>query len=485
MNILMAASEMEPLIETGPLAQVLRALSEELHKLGHKVSVVLPLYRSTLKDKKISPVPTGVRFSVPVGNQYMPCEIFQTHVANGLQIFFVGRDEFFDRAEPDDPQAHHSPYNPARFAFYARCVVELARRISPLPDVIQCHDWQASLIPAMVQDACLPFKTVLSISSLEHQGNFWSHDFAFTNLPDRYFTPATGLEFYGSLNFLKGGIIFSHAVVVPGKRFAIEAQRPSHGCGLDAVFREHSAKLHGIRYGLDQSTWSPKSDPLIRKAYTASDRKGKSRCSAELLSSLRLAPLPKGPIISLISPLVTPEGFDLLPPIWDRLLAEDIRIIVFGEAPQHNTVLKTIAHKYSSKFSYALGYDDSFIHQLFAGADIFLSPTDLELNGVTLMRALKYGAIPVICACSGFYEFLEDHDLLNNNGTGFVFYQNTSEALLDAIRRALAIFTQKDQWDHLVTNAMNKDFSWKASAQSHQALYNSLLDRFGNKPHKK
>ncbi len=466
MKILMASSE--PLIETGRSACL--ALSSELHKLGHKVSIVLPFYRSLFRDKKIYPKSIGVHFSVPVGTQYLPCEIFETHTSDGIQVLFIGRDEFFDRAEPFGNKGRGHSDNSARFAFYARCVIQLARRISPLPEMIQCYGWQAALIPAMVKDASLPFKTVLSISSLEHQGNFWSRDFVFTNLPKHYFS-ASGLEFYGSLNFLKGGILFSDAIVFPSKRYVREAQRPEHGCGLDAVLREHSKKVHGICNGMDERIGNPEGDQLIPKFNSPSEPKEKSICSSELLPLLRLAPSPKGPAIAVISQLLTSDGFDIFLLVLDRLLAEDVRVVVLGQSSRYDAALKFVAHRYPSKFVYLSEYDDSLVHRILAGVDIFLSPSDLELDGATIMMALKYGTVPVIRACSGFYQFIQDYDSASKGGTGFAFYENTPEALLDGVRRALEIFRKKDQWTQIVTRILSKDFSWKSAAQNYESIY--------------
>ena len=468
----MAASEMEPFVQTGPFAHALSALSRELQALDHEVSIVLPFYRSIMRDRKYSPQSTGVRFLVSIGNEKIPCEIFEIDTACGIQAFFIGRDEYFDRPEPSG----HSGYqnHSARFTFYARCVVELARRISPTPDIIQCHNWQAALIPVMIQDAHLPFKTVLSISQLEHQGNFWSHDFALTNLPSRYFSPS-GLEFYGSLNFLKGGILFADAIVLPSKHCVKEAQQVEHGCGLDGVLREHSKKLYGIHNGIDESIWNPEQDHLIRAFYSASNQKGKSMCSAELLSSSRLAPLPTGPVIAILSQLVTGAGFDLFLPALDRLLAEDVRVIILGQTGNYDTALKVAAHKHSSKLSYQVEYNELLIHQLFAGVNIFLLPRKIELHRDSIMKALKYGAIPIVRTCSGLYPFIQDYDHANHTGTGFLFYDNTSEALLDSLRRALNIFRDKDAWKGIVTRAMSKDFSWKSSANCYEKLYASLL----------
>jgi starch synthase len=277
MKILMATSEFAPLVSSGDLGEQVAKLMAELRKLGHDVSVVLPFYRSI---RATEPKPTGVEFQVSLGAKKVSAEIFESTAPS--QVFLVRKDEYFDRSGIYSGNGKPYEDNSERFIFFARAAAELASRLSPAVDVIHCHDWPAALVPVFVRDQQLPFRTVLTIHNLEHQGSFWSFDFALTGLPGSYFSPR-GVEFYGRLNFLKGGILAADAVTFPGEVGLFEAFAPQHGFGLDVVLRENQGHLFGIPHGVDYSQSNP---PL--PAQKGRRGNGKAAARQNLLSELGL-----------------------------------------------------------------------------------------------------------------------------------------------------------------------------------------------------
>ena len=190
MKILLAASEMAPLARTGGLGDVLESLPGALAAAGHEVSVVLPCYRG-LREAAAS---TGVTFKIQIGDRQHDAEILQTTSPNGTQVFLVRRDEYFDRAALYGEDGHDFADNAERFIWFSKAVVELARRLVPGPDIVHAHDWQTALVPVLMKDRRMPFKTVLTIHNLAYQGGFWGHDFGLTNLHSSYFG-ARGVEF--------------------------------------------------------------------------------------------------------------------------------------------------------------------------------------------------------------------------------------------------------------------------------------------------
>ncbi|HRJ73257.1 MAG TPA: glycogen/starch synthase, partial [Terrimicrobiaceae bacterium] len=259
MKILMAASELAPLVRSGQLADAMAELSGGLRRLGHDVGVVLPYYRAIREDKSVRVRKSKQKFSVPVGAARIPCEVFETK-ADGVTVFLVARDEYFDRSGIYGVDGRDYQDNAARFIFFTKCVLEIARRMETPPDILHANSWETALLPVFVRDQRLPFRTVLTPHGLEYQGNFWSYDFALTNLPGEYFS-ARGVEYYGSMNCLKGGILFADAVVLPGERFVSAAQTAEYGCGLDAVLRENQYKLAGIPASGDEALWRRRESP--------------------------------------------------------------------------------------------------------------------------------------------------------------------------------------------------------------------------------
>jgi starch synthase len=294
MKILHAGSELTPFARTGGLGDVLQDLPGALVERGHEVSVVLPCYRDLRENRRLSARDTGVRLRILAGIKTHDVEIWQGRATNGVQVFLVRRDELYDRAGLYGEEGHEYGDNAERFIVFSKSVLEIARRVSPPLDLIHVHDWQAALVPVLVKDRRLPFRTVLTIHNLAYQGSFWGIDFSLTNLPGHYFS-GSGVEFYGNLNLLKGGILYADLITTVSPTYAAEMQTPELGCGLDAVMREQAHKLRGILNGADYATWNPAGDKLLPKTYKASSLAGKKACKAELLERLGLAPFSKGP----------------------------------------------------------------------------------------------------------------------------------------------------------------------------------------------
>ena len=479
MKILMASTEMAPLARTGGLGDILEALPAELQRRGHEVSVVLPLYRSIRENPALEIRSTGVEVSVAVGSKRMDAEIYECAAPNDIQVFLVRRDEYFDRSGIYGAETGRSyDDNAERFIYFSRAVVELARHMDPAPDVLHVHDWQTALIPAFVKERELPFGTVLTIHNLAYQGTFWGVDFGLTNLPGHFFS-ANGLEFHGRLNFLKGGIAYADGITTVSERYARDIQTPEFGCGLDGVLRANARKIRGILNGADYSVWNPATDPLIAAKYTPTSAKsltGKRVCRDALIEELGLDKNPRGPVFSLISRLADQKGIDLLIPLLDRLLADDVRLIVLGEGePRFERELLIASRKYPGKFVFRQGFDDKLAHRIDAGTDVVFIPSHFEPCGLTAMYSLKYGAIPVAHITGGLHQIIQDYDPTCGTGNGFVFFEDSVEALWDAIGRTKKVFANKKEWQELMLRAMQADFSWPAAAKRYEKIYESVV----------
>ena len=474
MKILMASTEMAPLARTGGLGDVIEALSGELQKRGHEVSVVLPFYRSIREAKTLAPKSTGVDVKVSVGSKRLDAEIFECTTPGGVQVFLVRRDEYFDRSGIYGSDGRAYDDNAERFIYFSRAVVELARHMDPAPYILHAHDWQAALVPAFVKERGLPFGTVLTIHNLAYQGSFWGVDFGLTNLPGHYFSQ-NGLEFHGCINFLKGGIVFADKVTTVSETYCRDIQTPEQGCGLDGVLRAQAHKLVGILNGADYSVWNPATDRAIPSTYTPGDLSGKACCRKALLEELGLKADPTGPVFAMVSRLAEQKGLDLLIPLFDRLLSDDVRLVMLGEGEEtFERELMVAARKYPGKFAFKQGFDDALAHRIEAGADVILIPSHFEPCGETAMYSLKYGTLPLARITGGLHQIVRDYDPTEQTGNGFVFFDETPVALWDAIRRAKQIFAKPEQWREIMRRAMSADFSWPAAAERYEKVFESI-----------
>ena len=470
----MISAEAPPLQRAGALIDVLEALPHELRERDHEVGVVLPFYREIRENADAEINDTVVTVDVRVGEKNYVAEYLEGRTSSGVQLFFVRCDEFFDR--PEIYAEHGVPYedNAARFIFFNKAAVELARRLTPVPQILHLHDWAAALVPVYIRAHNLPFSTVLTIHRIAEQGSFWGLDFALTNLPQRYFS-LRGVEFFGRLNFLKAGILFADRLTTVSEHHKHEILRPEFGCGLDGVLRENAHKLSGILHGADYARWNPETDQFLPAHFGPKKLWGKTICRDALLADLELAPAPRGPVFGMVARIVAEKGFGILTPLFDRMLSDDVRLIILGEGdPAFETELAIASRRYPTRFAYRRHYDERLAHLIEAGADVTLIPSRFEAGGLMAMYSLKYGALPVAHATGGIQEIVEDYDPVLDRGYGFLCYEYSADAFWDAIKRARELFLDRGIWRDLVMRAMSRNFEWASAALRYQELYRDI-----------
>src|SRR5574338_1206579 len=310
----MSSAEGPPMQRTGALVDVMDALPAALRELGHEISVALPFYREIRENRAFKTRDTGIAVDVQVGDATHVARYLEGRSRNGVQLIFIQCDEFFDR--PGIYGEHGKPYddNAARFIFFSKAIVELARRLTPQVEILHVHDWAPALVPVFVHAHGLPFSTVLTIHHIADQGSFWGLDFHLTNLPERFFS-LQGVEFFGRLNFLKGGILYADRITTVSEHYRRQILTPSDGCGLDVVLRENAHRLSAILDGVDYRRWNPASDRLLPARYDARRLDGKSVCRDALLKQMNLAPKPGGPVFGMVTRVVQEKGFEILVPL--------------------------------------------------------------------------------------------------------------------------------------------------------------------------
>jgi starch synthase len=472
MKILMATSEFSPLASTGNLGDQIGVLAAELKRLGHDVKVVMPLYR-TVRESKYDIRSTGIEFLLNLGGKRTIADILETTDSEGIEIFLVRRDEYFDRSGIYGTDGRAYDDNAERFIFLSKAVVELAQRLTPSPEIIHCHDWTAALVPVFVRDRQLPFRTTLTIHTLEHQGSFWSFDFALTNLPGSYFSPS-GVEFYGRLNFLKGGILHADAVTLPGETALFEAFTLQHSFGLDTVLRENHYKTFGIPHGVDYAETNPPLESLVGKHRKSDD--GKPSCRQAVLEELGLDKNVKGVVYALPIEPQDDAAFAAVKAFIDLILTANACLIVTGKTPEADLADLIVAErKYPTRFSYLPDAEAKIQQLVLAGADAVLFPSSLGFRAITALAAMRYAALPVVKFRGGVNQVVTDYDPATDAGNGFIYSEHSRRALPDSVRRVNELFQRPDLWSQLAARAQKVDMSWHESAAAFTKLYANLL----------
>ncbi len=473
MRIVFVASEGVPFSKTGGLADVVGALPQALAASGHEVSVILPRYRMT---KPHPALPAFKTITMPLTAGFRYASIQDGGVADGVRTYLVDCPEFFDRDHLYMENGKDYPNNAQRFAGFSLASLEFMRRAANAPDIIHCHDWQSALVPIYLRSLYQAdgffrkSSVVFTIHNLAYQGLFPPATLAEVSLDPGLFS-IDALEFYGNVNFLKGGIIFSDFVTTVSRKYAQEIQTTEFGCGLEGVLKSRGDRLQGILNGVDYDHWDPEADKLIPANYSPKDLQGKETCKKALLEKMGANnPRLNLPVIGIVSRFATQKGFDLIAGVAEDLAAMDLYVVALGTGePQYETLFSTLSTKYPDKFLVRVAYDNTLAHEIEAGADMFLMPSRYEPCGLNQIYSMKYGTVPVVRATGGLDDTVESFD--GKTGTGFKFSEYSPEALLGAIRQAVEAYRQPRQWRQLMQNGMRKDFSWASSAKQYAKIF--------------
>lgn len=484
MKILIASPEVYPFVKTGGLADVTGSLPKALKKLGVEARVILPKHKQ-IKDN--FPLRyKNLKIACPISSKIVEAEIVESEY-DGIVAYLIEKDEYFYRdylySTPDGDYLD----NAERFTFFSRAILEAMKVTGYIPDVLHLNDWETALSAMFLKvhykdDPLLrDVATLLTIHNLGYQGIFWHYDMHLLNLGWEYFTPEY-LEFYGKINFLKGGIVFADVINTVSRKYSEEIQTSEFGFGLDGVLKKRSSDLFGVLNGIDYEEWDPERDDKIPAKYNAATLEKKKINKTALQTALGLQPAEDKPLIATISRLSEQKGFDIIMPAIPELVSMGVQYVVLGTGERRfHEELEEARRRFPHSFGLKIGYDNQLAHLIEAGADIFLLPSRYEPCGLNQLYSLKYGTVPVVRATGGLDDTIVDYNQDPHNGTGFKFYEYSKDAMLLAIKRALEVYKDKKSWTDLIKRCMSKDFSWERSAREYVKLYELAIKRHGSR----
>ena len=456
MKIAMMASEVLPFVKTGGLADVAGALPLALQYCGHEVIIIMPRYKSITDSKfKINRVSEDISFSV---------------IGKDIKVYFIENSLYFHRDGLYGDKFGDYKDNLERFAFFCRRAIELLKEINFCADILHLHDWQSSLVPVYLKNVYAEksfykkMKCVLTIHNIGYQGIFDKEKFSKLALSWDLFD-IKGLEFYGRVNLLKGGIVFSDLINTVSPAYAKEIQTKELGFGLDGLLRERKNILSGIINGLDYSVWDPSADKFIMQNFSAETLENKVFNKEDLQKTCALPVNKDIPVLGMVSRLAEQKGFDILAESLSKLCKLDLQLVILGTGDlKYHQILKSAAEKYPKVISLNLKFDDPLAHKIYAGSDIFLMPSKYEPCGLGQLISLRYGTIPLVFKTGGLADTI-------NAKNGFLFSDYSKEELLNSVEKALFTFKNKPKWASLANNAMKCNFSWRISADKYIKLY--------------
>lgn len=471
MKVLYAASEALPFAASGGLADVAGSLPQALKRRKVDCRVVMPLY-GTVKEEMRATMKFVKSIMVPVSWRRQYCGIYEAK-AGGVIYYLIDNEYYFKRSTLyghfDDAE---------RYAFFSRAVLEILPHIDFKPDIINCNDWQTAMVPVYYstlyanREGYTGIKTVFTIHNIQYQGIYVK-----SILGDVFGLGEESmslLEFGDCINLMKGGIECANKVTTVSNTYAGEILDPWFSHGLDPILKERSYKLSGILNGIDTGNYNPEKDKDIFFNYSVKEPEGKAKNKAALQEIFGLPVKEDVPVMGIVSRLVSHKGFDLIKRImWELLDTTDMQLVMLGSGDwEYESFFKELAAAFPEKVGIRIGFVPDMARKIYAGSDLFLMPSKSEPCGLSQMVALRYGTVPIVRETGGLKDTITDSG--DGKGNGFTFKSYDAFDMLDAIRRSLAVYADKDEWQKLVKRAMKCDNGWGRSAKEYIALYESI-----------
>ena len=518
MHIMFVASEVAPYSKTGGLADVCGALPKELAKLGCKTSIVTPLYKCARDYFQHSTDRLNTTFetlSIPIGSEVKRAGVQTAKIKTSgedVDVYFIEHEDYFGRDGIYNYQGVDYSDNCERFAFFSRAAFELIRSLRLEVDVLHANDWQTGLVPVyldalyrstsrvgasgFLEPAPRPrvnfgdssnlfdrIQSVITIHNLRHQGRFWRDAMELTGLDWSLFT-YDKMEFYGQLNLLKAGVVFSDAITTVSPQYAKEIQTEAYGERLQGVLQSRANDLYGILNGIDVDEWDPEKDSYLPANFNSKNFKvGKAKCKESLQREANLPVDPDVPLLGFVSRLDPQKGLDLVADLVPTLVEEqNIQLVALGSGDRTLAErFNLLKRRYPRNVAVFNGFSVELSHRIEAGIDIFLMPSRFEPCGLNQMYSLRYGSLPIVRDVGGLHDTVvnaSDENIANGTANGFLFYWSEAEDLKKAVDWALHCYRdRKKDWYNMMRAAMSSDLSWTNSARQYKALYEKLVAR--------
>lgn len=488
LSILFVSSETYPFAKTGGLADVSYSLPLAIRELGHDIRVMMPKYGSISERKnKIHEINRLRDIPIPVGNESWPATVKSSSMNNPrqkVQAYITTNTNYFDAKKGfyNDPiTGEDYPDNDERFIFFNKTVLQTCIVLGWFPDIIHCNDWQTGLIPALIRtvypNEFKRSKIVYTVHNFNNAGSFAPESFEKTGLPEE----AREMVMHkGRLNFVKSGIMYSDSITTVSPTYSADVMSNSaHSDGLNDVIASRHGQLPGVLHGVDMFLWNPKTDAYLARNYDRTNIRDKFFNKEQVLKKMGLPVQYTTPLIGMISRISEQKGIHLLLEAADELFKENIQMILLGEGdPVMQDALRELPQRFPGKVAVKIGFDDELAHLIEAGADMYLMPSLFEPCGLNQQYSLVYGTVPVVRATGGLADTVREFDTKTGQGNGFVFQDFTSDAMLEAVRRAINLFGEREQWDILQDNGMSANYSWSNAARYYAELYRSLIKDF-------
>lgn len=468
MNIVHITSEVLPFSYAGSMAETLFCLPYAEKRAGHQVTVLSPLYAS-VDTAKHNIKSLQLKTWVNAGFAVYEFELFETYL-NDIRYVFFKNDDLFNRAGLYGMVKFDYADNDIRFGTFSQAALNFVKYHNIDADILHCHNWQTALVPVYkkLNYSDLSCKVVLTIHSVDNLGVFNKFTLEALNLPWDIYN-IDNIEYYDNISFLKGGIVFADAITTLSPTFAKELINNGGGIGVEEIFYNHAHKLVGILNGICSMIWNPAEDTNIEKNFSADDISGKNVCKNTLCSKLGLDQ--NLPLVVFIQKMLPERGLDLVLNAAQEFADNNINLIIFGpNSSDYINKIQEIKEKYNN-IKIIFNDHANKSQKEYAAADIVIMPSLYEPCGSSLMIGMRYGAVPVARNTGGLVDGSKE---AVEKGVGFTFDDFSVEAMMKAVKKAVALITS-DKHDEVVKTLLQIDNSWQKASEKYIELYRKII----------
>lgn len=468
MNIVHITSEVLPFSYAGSMAETLFCLPYAEKRAGHQVTVLSPLYAS-VDTAKHNIKSLQLKTWVNAGFAVYEFELFETYL-NDIRYIFFKNDDIFNRAGLYGMVKFDYADNDIRFGTFSQAALNFIKYHNIDADILHCHNWQTALVPVYkkLNYSDLSCKVVLTIHSVDNLGVFNKFTLEALNLPWEIYN-IDNIEYYDNISFLKGGIVFADAITTLSPTFAKELINNGGGIGVEEIFYNHAHKLVGILNGICSMIWNPAEDTNIEKNFSADDISGKNVCKNVLCSELGLDQ--NLPLVVFIQKMLPERGLDLVLNAAEEFANNNINLIIFGpNSSDYVNKIQEVKEKYNN-IKIIFNDHANKSQKEYAAADIVIMPSLYEPCGSSLMIGMRYGAVPVARHTGGLVDGSKE---AVEKGVGFTFDDFSVEAMMKAVKKAVALITS-DKHDEVVKTLLQIDNSWQKASEKYIELYRKII----------
>lgn len=488
-NVLFIASEADPFIKVGGLADVAGSLPRALQKfkilsdhMPNDLDIRLAIpFHPQIQIEPYSPH-LAVGFTIHSAEGEIQARAVSIEVDN-LTIYLIGGAPIDLETSVYSADLQSDGY---KYVFFSLAVLEMARKLGWKVDILHANDWHTaaaiySLALHRTTDSFFSHTvSLLTVHNLPYLGSMTPPAMSSFGLPpaDRSDLPAWARQMALPL-----GLLAADAVVAVSPEYAREIMTEEFGSGLDAFLKANAGKISGILNGVDTHKWDPLTDTDIAFKFSPGHLESRAGNKAFLQQEMDLAIDPLIPLLAMVTRMDPQKGVDLAVAALRSLLplysqgSPRLQMVFLGTG---NPVLEDAVRKLERDYPQAVRarfeFNEALSHHIYAGADMLLMPSRYEPCGLSQMIAMHYGCVPVARATGGLCDTIQD-PANAELGTGFLFVPATPEALLEALQRAMNLFNiDHPGWQQMQLNGMQQDFSWDRSAKEYLNQYRLLLD---------